>query len=198
MLARHIHQFFADEDHWSSSAHLVNTPRAPPAGPTGDAQVAPAADEGRGRVSVPEGRFTSPIHHLHPLRPRLHFHSILPVGHQQQGVTMATGLEPLVSMETTPVRGYLVIRHRAGRSYRNNLVNSLMAQHTCLHSSALDNKQTRRYHGYLRRSSTWSRPPHLVTCLWKSVSCLWVTVMAPPDVSLGKPLRACSNQRQKV
>lgn len=41
-------------------------------------------------------------------------------------------------------------------------------------------------------------PSHLVTCLWKSVSCLWVTVMAPPDVSLGKPLRACSNQRQNI
>lgn len=39
---------------------------------------------------------------------------------------------------------------------------------------------------------------HLVTCLWKSVSCLWVTVTAPPDVSFGKPFRAFSNQRQKV
>lgn len=42
---------------------------------------------------------------------------------------------------------------------------------------------------------TWS---HLVTCLWKSVSCLWVTVTAPPDVSFGKPFRAFSNQRQNV
>lgn len=48
------------------------------------------------------------------------------------------------------------------------------------------------------RPASGPRPPHLVTCLWKSVSCLWVTVMAPADVSLGKPLRACSNQRQKV
>lgn len=50
-----------------------------------------------------------------------------------------------------------------------------------------------------------SRPDHicqgatnLVTCLWKSVSCLWVTCTAPPDVSFGKPFNEFSSQRQKV
>lgn len=46
MLARHIHQFFTDEGHSSSSVHLVNPSRAPPAGPTGDAQVAPGQMRG--------------------------------------------------------------------------------------------------------------------------------------------------------
>lgn len=39
---------------------------------------------------------------------------------------------------------------------------------------------------------------HLVTCLWKSVSCLCVTWMAPPVVSLGKPFSEFSSQRQNV
>lgn len=48
----------------------------------------------------------------------------------------------IVTQVTQVVTWCRVIRHRAGRSYRNNLVNSLMAQHTCLHSSALEDKQT--------------------------------------------------------
>lgn len=46
-----------------------------------------------------------------------------------------------------------------------------------------------------------SHPPsaaHLVTCLWKSVSCLCVTWRAPPEVSFGKPFSEFSSQRQKV
>lgn len=150
MLARHIHQFFTDEGHSSSSVHVVNPSRAPPAGPTDDAQVAPAADEGRGRVGVPEGRSTAPIHHLHHphphLRPRLHFYSILPVGQQQQrrhhGNASAGRRRSPWRPPTSEVTWCRVIRHQAGRSYRNNLVNSLMAQHTCLHSSALQGEHT--------------------------------------------------------
>lgn len=39
---------------------------------------------------------------------------------------------------------------------------------------------------------------HLVTCLWKSVSCLCVTWMAPPVVSFGNPFSELSSQRQNV
>lgn len=39
---------------------------------------------------------------------------------------------------------------------------------------------------------------HLVTCLWKSVSCLCVTWMAPPVVSFGNPFSEFSSQRQNV
>lgn len=42
------------------------------------------------------------------------------------------------------------------------------------------------------------RHAHLVTCLWKSVSCLCVTWMAPPVVSFGKPFSEFSSQRQNV
>lgn len=48
----------------------------------------------------------------------------------------------------------------------------------------------------VNRTGPWT--PHLVTCLWKSVSCLWVTVTAPPDVSFGKPFSAFSSQRQNI
>jgi len=45
---------------------------------------------------------------------------------------------------------------------------------------------------------TRRRRAHLVTCLWKSVSCLCVTWMAPPVVSFGKPFSEFSSQRQNV
>lgn len=38
----------------------------------------------------------------------------------------------------------------------------------------------------------------LVTALWKSVNCLWVTVTAPPELSVGKAFNTCSNHTQNV
>ena len=52
----------------------------------------------------------------------------------------------------------------------------------------------------LKRQKKTPKPhiTHLVTCLWKSVSCLCVTVTAPTVVSFGKPFKEFSNHRQKV
>lgn len=49
-----------------------------------------------------------------------------------------------------------------------------------------------------RCSPVPTRRTHLVTCLWNSVSCLWVTVTAPPAVCFGNPFSAFSSQRQNI
>lgn len=178
MLARHIHQFFTDEDRSSSSLHLVNPSRAPPAGPTGDAQVTPAADEGRGRVSVPEGCVTSPSRHLHPAPPPpLHFYSILPVGQigaspRQQGRAdpSAVGRTDAAVPETRrprpllpwrpKVRGYLVPSDpSSSRSRLSEQSGELSDGPTHLFTLLSTGQQAdSRYHGYPRARAAQVEP----------------------------------------
>lgn len=96
----------------------------------------------------------------------------LPLVSQQWSSRLPLPLPPNVSKTK---KSDLVLQHQQVKdSYRYSLVNSLIAQQTGLHSSAL------------------------VTCLWKSVSCLCVTDKAPPAVSFGRPFSVDSSQRQNV
>lgn len=104
MLARHIHPFMSDEEEAGVflSPPSVDPSRAPP---TGDAQVTPVAGERRGRVRPPQVLHIH-FHHLHHLRPRLHFTAFSPVDRRAplvtagppgpapgpRAVTVATGL----------------------------------------------------------------------------------------------------------
>lgn len=159
MLARHIHLFMSDEEEAGVflSPPSVDPSRAPP---TGDAQVTPVAGERRGRVRPPQVLHIH-FHHLHHLRPRLHFTAFSPVDRRAPLVTAVprTGAGgPGPATGPSPWRRALP-GAPGSVSYRNNLVNSLMAQHTCLHSSALQEQTPPLPGQHTATPTARARPP---------------------------------------
>lgn len=93
-----------------------------------------------------------------------------------RGLAAAPMAETLVTMETTNVRGYLVPSDpSSSRSQLSEQSGELSDGPTHLFTLLSTGQQADScYYGYLCYSATQlgAGPSHLVTCLWKSVSCL--------------------------